>query len=339
MIRIACAIAAAAICFDASAAERPLPKWNPGHYMLVFTDAPAEHLDTIRDSAFQGAQIRYYWRDLEPEKDKYDFSRIEADLARLQTMGKRLVMQLMDRRFHSPERPLPDYLYDDPVYGGGAEPYVGKTGSVARLWDSEVLQRKKALIAALGRRFDSEPFFEGFCFEETAIAIDKQNAAGFTHQGYLDALKQLVSAACAAFPNSTVIEYANWLAAPEGALDELARHCHACGAGWGGPDVVPDNAPGRPAGKSRIKGYAIAEQYAGKMPLGYAVQTPTFGGKEGTYTLDEIYDMGVNRLRLNYMFWIRVEGPAYSHSFTRDVLPFINAKQGKINAERPENRR
>lgn len=47
--------------------------------------------------------------------------------------------------------------------------------------------------------------------------------------------------------------------------------------------------------------------------------------------------MGVHKLRLNYMFWIRVEGPNYSHSFTRDILPFINAKNGAINTERPEN--
>jgi hypothetical protein len=77
--------------------------------------------------------------------------------------------------------------------------------------------------------------------------------------------------------------------------------------------------------------------YAGKMPLGTAVQTPSFGGKEGKFTLDHLYDMGVGTLKLNYLFWIRVEGPNYSHSFTRNILPFINQKHGAINTERPKN--
>ena len=56
--------------------------------------------------------------------------------------------------------------------------------------------------------------------------------------------------------------------------------------------------------------------------------------KEGNCTLAELYEtMGVSTLKLNYMLWIRVEGPNYSHSFTRDILPFISQKHGAINAE------
>jgi len=311
-------------------------KWHPGHYMLVWGGYTSKHFDTIRDSAFAGAQVRYFWRDLEPQKDHYDFSKIEADLAYLQRLDKRLVIQLMDRQFGSAKRPLPDYFYDDPAYHGGAEPFKNKRGSVARQWDLAVLDREIALISALGRRFDAEPFFEGFVFEESAIGIDQKQAAGFTPRKYLDALKHVISAAKEAFPHTVVIEYANWLGSPPGALAELAEHCYQVGAGWGGPDVVPDGAPGR-APRARVPAYDFYPRYAGKMPLGTAVQTPSFGGKEGKFTLDELYEMGVDKLKLNYMFWIRVEGPKYSHSFTRDILPFINQKHGAINIQRPQN--
>jgi hypothetical protein len=168
-------------------------KWHPGHYMLVWGGYSQKHFDTIVGSSFQGAQVRYDWRDLEPTKDQYDFSKIESDLAYLQQHGKRLVIQLMDRRFHSSKRPLPDYLYEDPTYHGGVEPFTGKGGCVARLWDAVVRERQIALIQALGKRFDREPYFEAFCFEETAIGIDKNRAAGFTHRGYLDSLKEVRS--------------------------------------------------------------------------------------------------------------------------------------------------
>lgn len=332
------AISAGADAAEAGATEPASvqAKWHPGHYMLVWGGYTQKHFDTIAGTSFQGAQVRYDWRDLELTENQYDFSRIESDLACLQRHGKRLVIQLMDRRFHSSKRPLPDYLHDDPAYHGGVEPFMGKGGCVARLWDPAVRERQIALIRALGKRFDQEPYFEAFCFEETAIGIDKRQAAGFTHRGYLDALKQLVSAAKDAFPHTCVIEYGNWLASPPGALADLAEHCYQVGAGWGGPDVVSDDVPGR-APRGRIAGYEFYAQYAGRMPLGAAVQTPSFGGKEGAFTLDQIYDMGVNKLRLNYMFWIRVEGPNYSHSFTQDILPFINSKHGAINTERPQN--
>ncbi|MBM4019760.1 MAG: hypothetical protein FJ288_15805 [Planctomycetes bacterium] len=327
---------------DRAAAAEPsvpaAPKWNPGHYMLVWGGYTHRHFDCLAGSALQGAQVRYEWRDLEPRKGEYDFSKIESDLAYLEKLGKRLFMQLMDRRFHSSGRPLPDYLYDDPAYGGGAEPFQGKGGSVARVWDPAVRERMTALLRALGRRFDREPHFEGFAFEESAIAVDRQKARGFTPRAYLDGLKELMRAAKEAFPHTTVIEYANWMASPPGALKELAEHCRQVGAGWGGPDVVPDGAAGR-APRTRIPAYDLYPLYAGKMPLGTAVQTPSFGGKEGRFTLDELYAMGTQTLKLNYMFWIRVEGANYSHSFTRDILPFINARKGAINADRPENLR
>jgi len=313
-------------------------KWNPGHYMLVWRGYTNRHFDTIAESHFKGAQVRYDWRDLEPQKGVYDFSRIESDLKYLESSGKRLVIQLMDRRFHSNGRSLPDYLYEDEIYHGGTEPFKNKGGSVARLWDQAVLGRYLALLTALGNRFDKEPFFEAFTFEETAIGIDKVNAKGFTHRKYLDALKEMVTVAKEAFPHTNVIMYGNWLSNPKGALAELAEHCFRTGAGWGGPDIVPDKVPGRTeAGTTPIAGYVFYPQYAGKMPLGAAVQTPSFGGKEGTFTLDELYDTGVNVLKLNYIFWIRVEGGRYSHSFTEDILPYIGEKKGHIHTDTPEN--
>ena len=323
---------------DKSAAAEA--KWHPGHYMLVWNDrsgiTPRGHFDSIAGTSFEGAQVRYGWRELEPKKGVYNFSRIEADLAYLQKLGKRLVMQIEDRAFGSSRRPLPDYLYDDPQYHGGTEPFKGKSGSVARQWDPVVIAREIALIEALGKRFDKEPYFEAFCFEESAIAVDKKKAEGFSDRKYLDGLKQLIAGAKAAFPHTCVIEYANWLASPPGALAELAEHCYQVGAGWGGPDVIPDGAPGRRK-TGRVAGYEFYPKYAGKMPLGAAVQTPEFGGKVGTFTLDELYNMGVNTLKLNYMFWIRVEGPKHSHSFTRDILPYINGKKGRTNSDCPEN--
>jgi hypothetical protein len=56
-------------------------KWHPGHYMLVYNNAPQQRYDIIFESPYWlGVQVRYTWPQLEPEKDQYDFSAIISDI-------------------------------------------------------------------------------------------------------------------------------------------------------------------------------------------------------------------------------------------------------------------
>jgi Beta-galactosidase len=44
----------------------------------------------VSNGIFEGVQVAYPWKQLEPEKDKYDFERITEDLKLLQKYGKKL---------------------------------------------------------------------------------------------------------------------------------------------------------------------------------------------------------------------------------------------------------
>ena len=63
------------ICVDGIAAQ------GTHHYVFFNRDR-----ERIRDAAFletkalEGAQLKYTWRELEPEQDRYDFSAIREDL-------------------------------------------------------------------------------------------------------------------------------------------------------------------------------------------------------------------------------------------------------------------
>ena len=70
---------------------------------------------------FEGAQVAYSWRQLEPGKDEYDFSLIREDLAFLEKHGKKLWVQLQDVTFSERWIPVPKYLLEDPQYNGGAD--------------------------------------------------------------------------------------------------------------------------------------------------------------------------------------------------------------------------
>src|SRR5438874_8246384 len=83
----------------------------PRHY--VFVNRDRDHLSDARfleTKAFEGAQVKYTWRELEPEKDLYDFSAIDMDLAFLTARGKRLFIQLQDSSFSAAVNNVPLYL-------------------------------------------------------------------------------------------------------------------------------------------------------------------------------------------------------------------------------------
>ncbi len=69
--------------------------------------------------AIAGAQLKYTWRELEPERGRYEFDAIRRDLALLERAGKRLFVQVQDVSFDPGIVNVPEYLLDDPIFGGG----------------------------------------------------------------------------------------------------------------------------------------------------------------------------------------------------------------------------
>src|SRR5690349_16886405 len=87
------------------------------HYVFFNRDrqriSEAAFLET---KAFEGAQLKYWWRELEPRKDQYELDAIRHDLAFLQSKGKKLFIQIQDSSFDNNILPFPRYLLDEPVY-------------------------------------------------------------------------------------------------------------------------------------------------------------------------------------------------------------------------------
>ncbi|HXT39958.1 MAG TPA: hypothetical protein VN887_08045, partial [Candidatus Angelobacter sp.] len=67
--------------------------FGAGVHHYVFFNRDRERISDvafINTKAFEGAQLKYTWRELEPEKDGYDFSAIRHDLTFLNSKGKKL---------------------------------------------------------------------------------------------------------------------------------------------------------------------------------------------------------------------------------------------------------
>lgn len=112
----------------------------------------------LESKALEGAQVAYSWRQLEPQKDAYDFGMIREDLAFLTSRGKKLFVQIQDVTFSVSRINVPLYLQRDPIYNGGADKQYEfeddgnravVAGWAARRWDPAVQERfHKLLLAA-----------------------------------------------------------------------------------------------------------------------------------------------------------------------------------------------
>lgn len=188
------------------------------HHYVFFNRDRERIADTafLKTKAFEGAQLKYVWRELEPEKDQYNFDDIEHDLAFLQSKGKKLFIQIQDASFDINIRPFPRYLLKDPEYHGGADKQIGEgnvpCGWIERRWDPAVRERFHRPLLALGREFDGR--IEGINLPETAIDLastERLWPKGLTREVYCEAILTNMMVLKRAFPRSMTVQYANFM--------------------------------------------------------------------------------------------------------------------------------
>ena len=304
----------------------------PRHY--VFFDR--EH-DRIAEPSFltheqvAGAQLKYTWPELEPERDRYDFQSLRERLAFLDRHGKRLFVQLQDLSFS--ERVLvPDYLRTDTAFHGGAarkydldnDSTVHFGGWVARRWDPAVRARFTKLLEAIAREFDGR--IEGVVIPETAIGLGNPrfHPPGFTYEGYVHGIREMMTAARRAFSRSCVIFYVNfmpgeWLpGADRGYIRAVYAHADSIGAGVGGPDLMPHRRG------QRNHSYPLIARRRQGVVAGVAVQDGNLTEKNpatgARVTVAELHRFARDTLRLDYVFWGTQE-PYYS----TEILPYLRS--------------
>ena len=306
-------------------------KWNPGHYINA-GHRKTTFPDIIHQPHFKGAKITYNWADLETDKGVYDFSLIEQALTELRQYDKRLVIMLKYKTFNKWAKRgacAPRYVHDM----GGVElkfPEKGTKKCIAANWRQPVLDRINALVDALGERFNDESHFEAIIFPETSVGI-KPEPKDYNAASYNGALKAAMTAAKQAFPNTQVIQFANWTKGPQSEMDALMEHAYTVGAGFGGPDLMPHNP------SHATKNFP---RYAGRMSLMIDNQ---WGGeimkhiKKGG-TPEDAYYYAVdnpNGLHTNYIFWANSGDETWD--FETMIVPMINKKKGRTNSACPEN--
>ena len=311
----------------------PLEKNAIKHFVYF-----ARERQAIRDHAFlkiprlEGAQIMYAWRELEPEKDRYDFTIIREDYEYLKAHGKKLFIQFQDATFSPQYKAVPAYLLA-PDYDGGTVTQLDDNGKVdgwvAKRWNPEVQQRFALLMLALGKEFDGK--IEGINLQESAIGVTAKVDASFTPEKYVQGLKANMLSLKNAFPRSTTMQYANfmpdeWLPYDDkGYLRAIYAYGEQIGVGLGGPDLMYTR-------KGNLNHtVALMHESDYTVPLGIAIQDGNYVGTTASNKVvanrknlvPVLHAFANDFLKVDYMFWV-----AQEPYFSEDVVPCFGLGAG-----------
>jgi hypothetical protein len=319
----ALAALATLVCIPAADAYTTTRKFHPGHYTVLFMsdNVSQKAMHDANRSGMTGIVKKYYWRDLEPTQGNYRFDRIQADLNWAQAYGMQVVIMIVDKTFKL-ERPNPAYL-------DSLTPRNRAGGYTVVRWHPTVVARYKALVTAMGKRFDAHPNFEGIAVQETALGLDSPvlKAFGYTPEKYRDASIDSYGYALKVMPRSRVFWYQNYFVGNQGYIGAIAAALGPKGLVMAGPDVLPDN-------KSLVsKSYPYFTQGRDKMHLGIQIEAicykhphATSGYKSKYWTPAELHAYARDKLHVDYLFWVRVPKAQPADSFDwYDALPVIQA--------------
>lgn len=313
-------------CINTAHSKTSLPRI----FLFIGSDPASSHQQQLDNSQISGAQIIYSWKQLEPQKGKYRFTKINDDLTFLSRIHKKLFIQIQDRSFEPTTYHVPDYIREDASYHGGVAkqydfPGEGKpitSGWVARVWDPAVRERFQLLIEHLAAQFDGK--IDGINLPETAVDFDANHLPeGFTNDNYFNAELENIALVKKMFSHSLVIQYVNFFPGEwnndHHYMSRLFAYALQHQIGLGGPDAIPYRL-------AHMKNsYPFFHHYKGKLLAGIAIQEPDYTYKDPAsgnyYTFADFYAFAKNYLGASILFW-NVQEPFYSEQ----LLPKLTAE-------------
>ena len=309
---------------DRPSASTSEVKWHPGHYYTLMGQGknnPKYMTQVYRElkktPALRGLQIRYHWAELELEENMYDFTSIEQLLAELTAQKKRLIILLQTKSFDPSTAFVPDYLKrEDGIFPFSSFGKKDIKGYNLKLWNPRVHDRLAALISALGKRFNSHPYFEGIGLTETAMGQPMVEITDNQMDNYYNNLLSINQQLRKHFPNTMTYQFTNY---PRPMLKSFVSKLREMGTGLGGPDIFLEE-PGLHANEKRsAKGVSAKGVYhhyselSGVVPLTPSVMQSNYvntrhDNRGRAPTVAELLAFARDKLKANYIFWTRAPG-------------------------------
>ncbi len=170
------------------------------------------------------AYFRWYWRELEPQKDKVNFDLLDSTLRSAREAGQKLAFRVMVCGTDKAYSYSPGWLSDEGY--AGFEYSYGREGKywAPDLDDPAVLERHLKLISALGARYDGHPDLAHVDIGSVGLWGEWHMSDTGRDMPRPETCKKVVDAYLAAFPHTPLVMLI-------GPLREL-RYAASKGAGW-----------------------------------------------------------------------------------------------------------
>jgi hypothetical protein len=299
---------------------------NPDIYLFLGSNSPNKYKILLENKNIKGAQIIYSWKTLEPEKNHYNFTPVKNDLKFLESIHKKLFIQIQDKSFNVKNIPIPDYLQNKKYHYGiekqvdfsGPEKSVG-IGWVTKQWNPLVQKRFQKLIIALGKRFDGK--IAGINLSETAIDISHSKINRKFCKAYFQSVLKNDFVLRSSFKKSIVVQYVNFFPCEWNNDHHYMSHIFSFAKknniGLGGPDVVPYRI-----GQMK-NSYPFFHGYMKQLKsIAFAIQQPDYTyinpKTKHHFTPQELYSFAISYLGSTIIFW-NIQQP----EFSKYVLPMI----------------
>ncbi len=183
-----------------------------GVFSLSNTGNPCSNT-VLANPDVAGVSIRYPWLDLEPTEGAFNWTFLDSEVARVAAAGKQVLLRIgtMSGR--------PDWVTTAVQRAGGKFFTFDDDGvptTIPVFWDTTFIAKKKAMIAAVGKRFTNNPAVtivtasfanatsEDWNVPHTDTDITNWFAVGYSTDKMLHAGWQIIDATMEAFPNQYV---------------------------------------------------------------------------------------------------------------------------------------
>ena len=284
-------------------------KWNPGHYIKPqgnhskadqadYYAAVTRQIASVNDSPeIKGALIGYAWGAIEPTTGNYNWDPIYTHLNYLSARGKKLMIMILVKCFHTDCTNLaPSDMKSEVFVTERSSPT-----SIVEVWEEKNMDVFITMMDALAAEFDDNPAVEMVMGTESAPSLQGSTPASFTSDGFATQLKRMYSAQAAAFKDTNVIGNVNFLG---GQVSGLIEHAYQVGAGRGMADIFDSSGAFVFRGECSNKDCGVRD-YRGLVPHLGIVSDPTLRGKHSpdTDTPAEVIAYGVANAITHYA-WV-----------------------------------
>lgn len=221
-----------------AASQAGARKWHPGHGIKVSDDYGGSgdlakqqgEMNDLADSAhLKFAHVRMRWGRINTTGSTYDWSPIDSHLAHLQTLGKKLILQVQTKSFGSGA-----YTMLAPLDILAANTVQANNGWTVALWRPAVMDRYIATMEQIALRYDDDVRLEGITWAESSPSIVVSQYPDYSRSGFATQLKRLYAAAGTYFTGTTPLANLNSLA---GEIPGLLEEAYQQGIGFAAPDI------------------------------------------------------------------------------------------------------